>query len=58
MVKRLISANASDIEAFSKEDLIQSIKSSEGRVILSENVVVEEPLIKDCLLYTSDAADE
>ena len=54
MVKRLISANASDIEAFSKEDLIQSIKSSEGRVILSENVVVEEPLIKD--ITTSEIA--
>ncbi|MGX6971175.1 haloacid dehalogenase-like hydrolase [Vagococcus bubulae] len=54
MVKRLISANASDIEAFSKEDLIQSIKASEGRVILSENVVVEEPLIKD--ITTSEIA--
>ncbi|MGX4686969.1 DUF7916 family protein [Vagococcus sp. JNUCC 83] len=47
MVKRLISANASEIAIFTKEDLLQSIKSSEGRVILSENVVVEEPIIKD-----------
>lgn len=54
MVKRLISANASDIKAFSKEDLIQSIKASEGRVILSENVVVQEPLIKD--ITTSEIA--
>ena len=54
MVRRLISANASEIEGFKKEDLIQSIKSSEGRVILSENVVVEEPLIRD--ITTSEIA--
>lgn len=40
MVQRLISANASEIKRMSKEELFQSIKASEGRVILSENVVV------------------
>ncbi|MCW6667578.1 haloacid dehalogenase-like hydrolase [Aerococcaceae bacterium NML190938] len=38
MVKRLISANASEILAMSAEELKQSIKACEGRVILSENV--------------------
>ena len=47
MVKRLISANASDISQFTKEDLVQSIKASEGRVILSENVVMHEPIVGD-----------
>lgn len=48
MVKRLISANTSDILNFSKEDLKQSIKASEGRTILSENIVVHSPaLVQD-----------
>lgn len=47
MVKRLISANATDIKKFTKEDLKQSIQASEGRVILSENVVITEPVIYD-----------
>ncbi len=33
MVQRLISANASEIKRMSKEELFQSIKASEGRVI-------------------------
>lgn len=44
MVKRLLNANTSDFEKFSATDLKQSIKASEGRTILSENVVIHEPL--------------
>lgn len=48
MVKRLISANASDISGFTTEELKQSIKASEGRTVLSENVVVHMPaLVQD-----------
>lgn len=54
MVKRLISANASDVATFTKEDLKQSIKASEGRVVLSENVVVEAPILGD--VTTSELA--
>ncbi|MCC5896079.1 MAG: haloacid dehalogenase-like hydrolase [Alkalibacterium sp.] len=39
MVKRLLNCYASDFEKMTKEDLKQSIKASEGRTILSENVV-------------------
>jgi len=44
MVKRLISANSSEMLAMNGAELKQSIKVSEGRVVLSENVVVHEPL--------------
>ncbi len=44
MTKRLISANTSEIFAMTKEELKQSIQASEGRVILSENVVLHEPV--------------
>ena len=37
-MKRLISANASEILSMNAQELKQSIKASEGRVILSENV--------------------
>ncbi|PQD94319.1 PEP phosphonomutase [Pradoshia eiseniae] len=47
MKKRLISANASEILAMNAEELKQSIKASEGRVILSENIVTREPFIGD-----------
>lgn len=43
MVKRLISADSSDMLAMNGAELKQSIKASEGRVVLSENVVMEEP---------------
>lgn len=42
MVKRLISANTSDVLAMNGAELKQSIKASEGRVVLSENVVMSE----------------
>lgn len=47
MVKRLLSCNASDFACFTPEELKQSIKASEGRTIVSENVVIREPLISD-----------
>ncbi|MBM7834957.1 haloacid dehalogenase-like hydrolase [Clostridium sardiniense] len=47
MVKRLLNANTSDINSFTAQELKQSIKASEGRTILSENVVVREPVISD-----------
>lgn len=47
MVKRLISANASDLLTMTAAELKQSIKASEGRTILSENVAVREPLVGD-----------
>ncbi|MER2117227.1 MAG: haloacid dehalogenase-like hydrolase, partial [Enterococcus casseliflavus] len=39
MVKRLISANYSEIKEMSAQELKQSIKASEGRVIVCETVV-------------------
>lgn len=47
MRKRLISANASDILQMNAAELKQSIKASEGRTILSENVAGRESFIGD-----------
>ncbi|MEK5442475.1 DUF7916 family protein [Fredinandcohnia sp. FSL W7-1320] len=47
MVKRLISANASEIVEMTATELKQSIKASAGRVIMSENVAVRESYIGD-----------
>lgn len=47
MGKRLISANASDILQMTAAELKQSIKASEGRTILSENVATRETFIGD-----------
>ena len=44
-MKRLISANTSEMLAMNAEELKQSIKASEGRVILSENVATRETYI-------------
>lgn len=44
-MKRLISANASEILSMNAQELKQSIKASEGRVILSENVAPREVLL-------------
>lgn len=48
MVKRFLSADASEILAMSASELKQSIKASEGRIILSENVAPREPYIAEC----------
>ena len=47
MVKRLLSANASEIVEMTATELKQSIKASDGRVVLSENVVTRTPVIPD-----------
>lgn len=47
MVKRLLSANASEIVEMTDTELKQSIKASDGRVVLSENVVTRTPVIPD-----------
>ena len=47
MGKRLISANASEILKMTAAELKQSIKASEGRTILSENVATRESFIGD-----------
>lgn len=46
-MKRLISANASEVLAMSAKELKQSIKASEGRVVLSENVAARESFVGD-----------
>ena len=47
MVKRLLSNNASELLAMTGEELKQSIKASAGRVVLSENIVTETPVVPD-----------
>lgn len=46
-MRRLISANTSEILSYSANELKQSIKASEGRVILSENVAIHPAWIGD-----------
>lgn len=41
MITRLISANSSELLKINGEELKQSIKASEGRTVLSENVVIQ-----------------
>lgn len=47
MVKRLISSNYSEILKMNSAELKESIKASEGRVIVSENVVSRESFLGD-----------
>lgn len=47
MTKRFLSANTSEIVNMTAEELKQSIKASEGRIVMSENVVGREPFIED-----------
>lgn len=47
MVKRLISTNSSEILKMNAQELKQSIKASEGRIVLSENVAPRESFIGD-----------
>lgn len=46
-MKRLISANTSDILNMSAEELKKSIQASEGRVVLSENYAPRETFVGD-----------
>ncbi|WP_086427919.1 PEP phosphonomutase [Staphylococcus cornubiensis] len=47
MVKRLISADTSEVAQMSAEELKLSIKASEGRVVLSENVATRNPWLHE-----------
>lgn len=47
MTKRFISANSSEILEMTASELKQSIRASEGRIVMSENVVTREPFIED-----------
>ena len=42
-MKRLLSSTASEVATYSKEELLQSIKASSGRIVLAENDVVIPP---------------
>ncbi|MDG3062284.1 MULTISPECIES: DUF7916 family protein [Lacticaseibacillus] len=44
MVKRLLSASTSEVMQFNGQELKESIKASEGRIIVSENIVTQENL--------------
>lgn len=48
MKKRFLSCVTSEIVNMSKDELIHSIKSSEGRIILVENVSNVEPMMPEC----------
>lgn len=48
MVKRFLSCDASEILAMTAAELKQSLKASEGRIILSETVAPREPYIAEC----------
>ncbi|KRN22410.1 hypothetical protein [Lacticaseibacillus camelliae] len=54
MVKRLISTTTSEVLAMNGAELKQSIKASEGRTVLSENVVLTPP--QDGITYSEVAA--
>ena len=45
MVKRLLDANASDFETLSAQDLVESIRLSEGRVVAAEVLASAPPLL-------------
>ena len=53
MTKRILDCSASDLAAFTKQELLASIAGSEGRVLAAECIGVTQPLLGDCLLYTS-----
>ncbi|QOR47747.1 haloacid dehalogenase-like hydrolase [Trueperella pecoris] len=54
MFKRLLSANASEVLSMSAAELKLAIAASEGRTIVSENIVIREPVIPD--LTNAEAA--
>jgi hypothetical protein len=45
MIKRLIDANASDFARMNARELVESIRLSEGRVVVAEVVAIAPPLI-------------
>lgn len=56
MVKRLLSASSSELLAMNGEELAQSIKASEGRTVLSENVVTQPAMGGEGLTMSEIAA--
>lgn len=47
MAKRLLDCTASELAAFSKKDLLESMAGCEGRVIVSETIGITQPLLND-----------
>ncbi|MGF3183315.1 hypothetical protein [Facklamia sp. P12934] len=47
MKKKLISANASDIKTMTAQEIKQSIKASEDRVVLTEAIAQKDTYIAD-----------
>lgn len=44
-MKRILDCNASDLRDMTKASLIHAIRASEGRVLVSENIAITQPLI-------------
>jgi hypothetical protein len=60
MTERLLSATASQISKMNTQELKQSIKASEGRIIMAENMVIYKPLvdqITNAEIHASFSAD-
>lgn len=47
MAKRLLDCTASELAAFSKKDLLESMAGCEGRVMVSETIGITPPLLND-----------
>lgn len=46
-MKRLLDCNSSDFKNFSREDLLDSIRKSEGRTLVCETIGVTQPMLFD-----------
>ncbi|MCE2596793.1 haloacid dehalogenase-like hydrolase [Motilimonas cestriensis] len=60
MHKRLLDCSASELNALDKNELLYAIKASEGRVLVSENIVITSPLltqVTNAELAASQGAD-
>ena len=47
MTKRLLDCTASELAAFNKEELLESLAGCEGRVMVSETIGITQPLLND-----------
>lgn len=47
MAKRLLDCTASELAAFNKEELLESLAGCEGRVMVSETIGITQPLLND-----------
>jgi len=45
MARRLLDCNASDFAAFSADELLESMRFSEGRIVVCETIAVAQPLV-------------